>query len=55
MFGLKKFEEKRHKRKYKGKEEERKKRRKIKKNKLKIDKLLFLLLETHFIYFNSSI
>ena len=41
-------------RKYKGKVEEKKKWRKIK-NRLKVDKLIFLLLQTHFIYFNSSI
>ena len=41
-------------RKYKRKIEGKKKRRKIK-NRLKIDKLFFLLLQTHFIYFNSSI
>ena len=42
-------------RKYKEKVEGKKKWRKIKKNRLKVDKLLFLLLQTHFIYFNSSI
>ena len=47
-------------RKCKGKKIQRKSRRKEKvkenkKNRLKIDKLFFLLLQTHFIYFNSSI
>ena len=41
-------------RKYKGKVEGKKKLRKIK-NMLKVNKLLFLLLQTHFIYFNLSI
>ena len=41
-------------RKYKRKVEGKKKWRKIK-NRLKVDKLFFLLLQTHFIYFNSSI
>ena len=40
--------------KYKGKVERKKKSRKIK-NKLKVDNFFFLLLQTHFIYFNSSI
>ena len=41
-------------RKYKRKVEGKKKWIKIK-NRLKVDKLLFLLLQTRFIYFNSSI
>ena len=51
---LRKFEGKCRERKYKGKVERKKKQRKIK-NILKVDKLFFLLLQTHFIYFNSSI
>ena len=55
MFGYRKFEGK-----YKGKKIKRKNRRKEKvkenkKNRLKVDKLFFLLLQTHFIYFSSSI
>ena len=38
-----------------GKENKKKKSKENKKNKLKVDKLLFLLLQTHFIYFNSLI
>ena len=55
MLVLIKFEEK-----CKGKKIQRKSRKKEKvkenkKNRLKVDKLFFLLLQTHFIYFNSLI
>ena len=55
MFVLRKFEGK-----CKGKKIQRKSRRKEKvkenkKNRLKMNKLIFLLLQIHFIYFNSLI
>ena len=49
MFGSRKFEGK-----CKGKKIQRKNRKKIK-NRLKVNNFFFLLLQIHFIYFNSSI
>ena len=50
-----KFEGKRNGKKIQRKSRKKEKVKKNKKNRLKVDKLFFLLLQTHFIYFNSLI